>query len=108
MVAVNFVNIAITYIKRAPMYRVLKKKRWKNSSVRWKISFKTIRRISKPVLADTSEEKNLNRGEPMPKDSQPDNKTARKTKANGQTPLTRENQNKNKNAKKQSVKHNDV
>ncbi len=44
----------------------------------------------------------------MPKDSQPDNKTARKTKANGQTPLTRENQNKNKNAKKQSVKHNDV
>lgn len=44
----------------------------------------------------------------MPKDSQPDNKQARVTKANGQTPITRENQNQNKNAKKHSVKGNDV
>jgi hypothetical protein len=44
----------------------------------------------------------------MPKDSQPDNKKARREKANGQVPLTRENQNQNKNAKKQSVKGNDV
>jgi hypothetical protein len=44
----------------------------------------------------------------MPKDSQPDNKKARKIKANGQTPLTRENQNKNRNAKRQSIKNNDV
>lgn len=38
----------------------------------------------------------------MPKDSQPDNKQARKEKANGQTPLTRENQNQNHNAKKEA------
>lgn len=44
----------------------------------------------------------------MPKDSQPDNKKARKEKANGQTTITEENQNQNKNAKKQSIKHNDV
>jgi hypothetical protein len=44
----------------------------------------------------------------MPKDSQPDNKQARKDKANGQTPITRENQNKNKNEKRQSIKHDDV
>ncbi len=44
----------------------------------------------------------------MTKDSQVDNKVARKEKANGQTPLTRENQNQNKNAKKQSIKNNDV
>lgn len=44
----------------------------------------------------------------MPKDSQPDNKRARKEKSNGQTPITRENQNQNRNAKKQSIEHNDV
>ncbi len=44
----------------------------------------------------------------MAKDSQPDNKTARKKKAKGQTPLTRENQNQNKNAKKQSIENDDV
>lgn len=44
----------------------------------------------------------------MPKDSQPDSKEARKEKANGQTPLTRENQNQNRNAKKQSIRKNDV
>lgn len=44
----------------------------------------------------------------MPKDSQIDNKAARKEKANGQTPLTKENQQKNKNAKRQSIKNNDV
>lgn len=44
----------------------------------------------------------------MAKDSQPDNKKARKEKANGQTPITKENQNQNKNAKKQSVEQNDV
>lgn len=44
----------------------------------------------------------------MPKDSQPDNKRARKEKANGQTPITRENQNQSNNTKKQSVKRNDV
>lgn len=44
----------------------------------------------------------------MTKDSQVDNKVARKEKANGQTPLTRENQNQNRNAKKQSIKNNDV
>ena len=40
----------------------------------------------------------------MPKDSQIDNKKARKAKANYQTPLTQENQNHNKNTKKQSAK----
>ena len=44
----------------------------------------------------------------MPKDSQPDNKSARTEKSNSQTPLTRENQNQNRNAKKQSVKNDDV
>jgi len=44
----------------------------------------------------------------MPKDSQPDNKKARKEKAAGQTPLTRENQNQNRNAKKQSDRNGDV
>ena len=44
----------------------------------------------------------------MPKDSQPDNKKARKEKANGQTPLTRENQNKNRTIKKQSARNDDV
>ncbi|MDF2474213.1 MAG: hypothetical protein K0R21_1995 [Anaerocolumna sp.] len=44
----------------------------------------------------------------MPKDSQPDNKTARIKKANGQTPITRENQNHTRNAKKQSSENNDV
>lgn len=44
----------------------------------------------------------------MPKDSQTDNKNARKEKANGQTTITKENQNQNKNAKKQSTKNNDV
>jgi hypothetical protein len=44
----------------------------------------------------------------MPKDSQPDNKKARREKARGQTPLTRENRNQNANAKKQSIGHNDV
>lgn len=36
----------------------------------------------------------------MPKDGQPDNKTAAKKKANGQTPITRENQNQNQKGKK--------
>jgi hypothetical protein len=44
----------------------------------------------------------------MPKDSQPDNKKARKEKSKGQTPLTRENQNQSRNAKKQSIENNDV
>lgn len=44
----------------------------------------------------------------MPKDSQPDNKKARKEKAKGQTPITRENQNQSRNAKKQSAENNDV
>jgi hypothetical protein len=44
----------------------------------------------------------------MPKDSQPDNKKARKEKSRGQIPLTRENQNQNPNSKKHSVKNNDV
>ena len=44
----------------------------------------------------------------MPKDSQPDNKKARKEKANGQMPITRENQNQSRNAKKQSIKGSDV
>ncbi|MFT8889464.1 MAG: hypothetical protein ABF904_11685 [Ethanoligenens sp.] len=44
----------------------------------------------------------------MPKDSQPDNKKARKEKSRGQIPITRENQNQNRNAKKQSTANNDV
>lgn len=44
----------------------------------------------------------------MTKDSQPDNKIARKEKSHGQTPITKENQNHNPNSKKQSVPRNDV
>ena len=44
----------------------------------------------------------------MSKDSQTDNKKARKEKANGQIPLTKENQNQSNNSKKQSAKNNDV
>ena len=44
----------------------------------------------------------------MPKDSQVDNKKARKQKSKGQTPLTQENQNQSNNTKKQSTKSNDV
>jgi hypothetical protein len=44
----------------------------------------------------------------MTKDSQVDNKIARKIKAKDQTPLTRENQNQNRNAKKHSIRNNDV
>lgn len=44
----------------------------------------------------------------MPKDSQVDNKKARKAKSNGQTPITKENQNHNRNAKKKSIRNNDV
>ena len=44
----------------------------------------------------------------MPKDSQPDNKKARKEKSNGQTPITQEAENHNPNTKKHSVKPNDV
>ena len=39
----------------------------------------------------------------MAKDSQIDNKKARKAKAKGQIPLTEENQNQHNNAKKQSL-----
>ena len=39
----------------------------------------------------------------MTKDSQPDNKTARMEKANGQTPITKENLNQNHNAKKAAL-----
>jgi hypothetical protein len=39
----------------------------------------------------------------MPKDSQMDNKKARKEKAKGQTPITRENQNQNHNMKKEAL-----
>jgi len=44
----------------------------------------------------------------MTKDSQTDNKKARKEKANGQIPITQENQNQSSNSKKQSAKNNDV
>lgn len=44
----------------------------------------------------------------MTKDSQPDNKKARKIKSNGQTPITEEAKNHNQNAKKQSIENNDV
>jgi len=44
----------------------------------------------------------------MAKDSQIDNKKARKEKSNFQTPLSRESQNNNKNAKKKSNTSNDV
>ena len=44
----------------------------------------------------------------MAKDSQVDNKKARKKKADGKTPLTRENQNQSRNAKKRSNDNDDV
>lgn len=44
----------------------------------------------------------------MPKDSQPDNKIARKQKCNCQTPITEEGHNHNKNSKHKSIKNNDV
>ena len=44
----------------------------------------------------------------LPKDSQPDNKRARKEKSKGQTTITAEAQNHNPNAKKHSVRNNDV
>lgn len=44
----------------------------------------------------------------MPKDSQPDNKEARKEKSKGQIPITAEGQNHTRNTKKQSVKTEDV
>lgn len=44
----------------------------------------------------------------MPKDSQPDNKKARKEKSKGKTTITEEAQNQNPNSKKQSVENNDV
>ena len=44
----------------------------------------------------------------MPKDSQPDNKKARKEKSRGQIPLTQENTNQNRNTKKQSAERGDV
>lgn len=44
----------------------------------------------------------------MSKDSQPDNKKARREKSKGQTPITREAENHNRNAKKQSIENNDV
>jgi hypothetical protein len=44
----------------------------------------------------------------MAKDSQPDNKKARKEKSNGQIPITEEAHNHNPNTKKRSVKNTDV
>lgn len=44
----------------------------------------------------------------MPKDSQPDKKGVRESKARGQTPITRENRNQSRNQKKQSAENNDV
>lgn len=44
----------------------------------------------------------------MPKDSQPDNKGARKAKAKQHTPITEEAKNHNPNTKKRSVKNTDV
>ena len=44
----------------------------------------------------------------MPKDSQVDNKKARKMKAKNQIPSTQENMNQNRNAKKQSIADNDI
>lgn len=44
----------------------------------------------------------------MPKDSQPDNKKARREKAKGQTPLTEENHQKNRNTKRQPAGGGDV
>jgi hypothetical protein len=47
-------------------------------------------------------------GNYMPKDSQPDNKKARKEKSKGQTPITEEGQNHTRNTKKQSADPDDV
>lgn len=44
----------------------------------------------------------------MPKDSQPDNKTARMEKCNYQTPITEEGHNHNPNAKHKSIKNQGV
>ena len=44
----------------------------------------------------------------MPKDSQPDNKIARKVKARGDTTITEEAKNHSRNTKKQSAQPNDV
>jgi hypothetical protein len=64
--------------------------------------------LNKPCRVSGQEQQVLREGVKMPKDSQPDNKSARREKARGQTPLTRENRNQNKNEKKQSVKNSDV
>lgn len=40
----------------------------------------------------------------MTKDSQPDNKRARKVKSNGQTPITEDGQNNSRTTKKQSAR----
>lgn len=48
------------------------------------------------------------RSDIMPKDSQPDNKKARKEKSKGQVPITAEGQNHNNNTKRQSAEPNDV
>jgi hypothetical protein len=44
----------------------------------------------------------------MAKDSQPDNKKARKQKSRGQTTITADGQNNSRNTKKQSSEPNDV
>ncbi len=44
----------------------------------------------------------------MPKDSQPDNKKARRDKSRGQTPITADAQNNSRTRKKQSVKRGNV
>lgn len=44
----------------------------------------------------------------MPKDSQPDNKKARKEKSRGQTPITADGQNNSRTTKKQSAHRGNV
>ncbi|MDD5018739.1 MAG: hypothetical protein PHO15_11665 [Eubacteriales bacterium] len=44
----------------------------------------------------------------MPKDSQPDNKKARKIKSKAKTPVTADGQNNSRNTKKQSAKRSNV
>jgi hypothetical protein len=44
----------------------------------------------------------------MTKDSQPDNKVARRKKSKGQTPITADGQNNSRTAKKQSAKRPNV
>lgn len=44
----------------------------------------------------------------MTKDSQPDNKSSRKKKAKGGTPITADGRNNSRTVKKQSAKENDV